>query len=138
MKKFIALSCLSLSISLSAYANDCEKYEVYIANNTQSTWSLSNVTANKGSLIFTSETIPPGSVGVIKSEQYFVGPDITATLSDGSHTEVINAHQNYCFMEAGDITTSVSPGVYVHTGSNTPGSYWFGHAGVSHFSISNP
>ena len=135
MKKFFYLTLL-LVIHAAVYAG-CGNYQVFIQNNSTTTWSITNITVNHGSVEpYYLRTISSGFTSEIRAmDGVFNGPDIAVTLSNGMYIETINAQKNFCFWEAGDITASVSPGIFTRHSYDFPGSHAEGKAGQSYFEI---
>lgn len=89
----------------------CNTLNIEVQNNTGFTCTLKEITINEGQTnglsngqTFDSGSSLVGSADMIPDGTY--GPDITLHISCGKGSAVIHMQQDFCFLEAGDITAN--------------------------------
>lgn len=141
MQKLLALIFLSSVMITTAWAkdNDCANFHIQISNSTKSACVLTSQKVEHGRLI----TSPPLSILPNDSKRFdmsqtLYGPAIMLSYQCGSEIITITSQQNYCFMEAGDISGNILHPLPQNLNANyaaLTGSYYWGRSGSINWSI---
>jgi hypothetical protein len=141
MKKFMSICFVGCMLSNSVLADDsCGDFHIQISNLTGETCVLTSQKVSHGNL----STPPPISIPSGDSKRFdmsqteFYGPEIRLSYQCGSENISFVSQQNYCAMEAGNITgilLSPLPENINAYHAVLPGSYWWSKSGSINWEI---
>ncbi len=147
--QFLKTILLGLSVcclaggALADDKNGCTEFGVQLVNRTNSECLLLNYTMTSGYLININpngSVIYPNMSQSFLTQQGFVGgPTLRATYSCGGKNIIIESHQNYCYMLAGDISGNVTAkdnGISARH-LESEGSYFWSYPGHIYWTIEN-
>ena len=135
--KFLLTLFLSLTFSVPAWAdedNECGILKVQIANGTHHICYLVSSDVVHGNLMDQPPAaLIPGQAKRFAMSQTLYGPHIVITYRCEGNFITITSQQNYCFLEAGNITGNISPPYPKNISVNSvieSGSYYWSKPGM--------
>jgi hypothetical protein len=113
LKKLLLL--LIAVCSVQVYASTDAKFEsgyhIFITNNSNEVWNITDIKMIHGGLKFQPSIIPPKqTIAVIATQGYFYGPSLNVAIAPQNHPELaetIHGEQNYL---GGNVRSNVIPG----------------------------
>lgn len=142
MNRYSYFIMASLFFSVTSWASDennCGRLHVQIANGTSSVCQLISSKIVRGILISSPPTaILPGDSKRFDMTQAFSGPNIILEYSCHNEHVIFESQQNYCFLQAGDITGTLLPPINPYlqvTYTAETGSFFWSRPGIINWFI---